>query len=146
MIDSERRPVGYNAKIGLTVILNKLDEIEEIISGLVDAGANEITSIEFHTSKLKELRIETRRLATQAAREKAETYAAAANVSLGGVVHIQDVNPKLLQQMWVSQFHVGGTRPPVQREMVDREPEEPALDPGAIEVGAAVLVAYRIVG
>jgi len=30
-------------------------------------------------------------------------------------------------------------------EMIDREPEGGSLDPGAIEVGAAVLVAYRIV-
>jgi uncharacterized protein YggE len=142
LVDNERRAVGYLAKIGITVILSELDRIEEIVSGLVDVGANEITAMEFQTSKLKELRAHARELATHAAREKAETYAAAGKVSLGEVLHIQDVNPKVLEQVWHSQF-TGG---PIQHEMADIEPEHGLLDPSAIEVGAAVLVAYRIAG
>jgi uncharacterized protein YggE len=138
--NNERRPVGYVAKIGITVILSQLDQVEIIVSGLVDAGANQITSMEFHTSKLKELRTQARQLATDAAREKAATYAAAGKVSLGEIIHIQDVNPRILQQVWHSQI----ARGPVRHEIVDSEPEQPSLDPSAIEVGAAVLVAYRI--
>jgi uncharacterized protein len=140
--NNEKRPVGYRAKIGITVILNQLDQIEKTISGLVEAGANEITSMEFHTTKLKELRAQARQLATDAAREKAKTYAAAGKVNLGQILHIQDVNPRVLDQMWHSQVGRG----PVLHEVVDSEPDQHTLDPSAIEVGAAVLVAYRIAG
>jgi uncharacterized protein YggE len=83
-----------------------------------------------------------RELATNAAREKAETYAAAGKVSLGEVLHIQDVNPKVLEQVWHSQFAARGES--VRHDLVDSAPEGNSLDPSAIEVGAAVLVAYGI--
>jgi uncharacterized protein YggE len=138
--NNERRPVGYVAKLGLTVILSELDHTEEIVSGLVDAGANEINAIEFHTVRLKELRANARKLAMQAAREKAEIYAAAGHVTVGEILHIQDVNPNLLKQ----ELHAGAARGTAQHELADDEPEQGSLDPSAIQVGAAVVVAYRI--
>lgn len=141
--NNEKRPIGYVARIGLTVILDQLDHTEEIVSGLVDAGANEITAIEFNTAKLKELRARARDLAMHAAREKAEIYAAAGKISLGEIIHIQDVNPNSLRQ----EFHTGAARGgAVQQESADNEPEQNSLDPSAIQVGAAVVVAYRIAG
>lgn len=140
-LNNERRPIGYVARIGITVILSQLDQIEEVVSGLVGAGANEITSIEFHTSKLKDLRVQARELATLAAREKAETYAAASKVSVGEILHIEDVNPNVLQQVFHSHVVARG---PVQHDLVDAEFDQDHLDPSTIEVGAAVIVAYRI--
>ena len=51
--NNERRSIGYLAWIGLTVVISELDQIERVLSGLVDAGANEITATEFHTVKLR---------------------------------------------------------------------------------------------
>jgi uncharacterized protein len=140
LFNSERQPIGYMARIGLTVVLNELEKIEQIVSGLVDAGANEITAIEFQTAKLKELRARARELAVHAAREKAEIYAIAAKAKVGEVLHIQDVNPNVLRQ----ETHVAGPRGRVQQEPADSEPEQDTLDPSAIQVGGAVMVAYRI--
>lgn len=139
-VNSERRPIGYVARIGLTLVLSELDRIETVLSGLVEAGANEITSTEFHTVKLKDLRARARELAVNAARQKAEVYATAAKVSLGDVLHIEDVNPNVLRQ----EFHVAGARRSVQQDIIDSEPEQDTLDPSAIQVGAAVMVAYQI--
>lgn len=140
---SEKQPIGYLARIGLTVVLSELDQMEYVVSGLVDAGVNEITSTEFHTTKLKELRAQARELAVRAAREKAEIYASACSVSIGEVLHIQDVNPNVLRQ----EFHIAGARGgPVQQSIIDNEPGQNSLDPGAIQVGAAVVIAYRITG
>ena len=141
--NNERRPIGYLARIGLTVILSQLDHTEEIVSGLVDAGADEITAIEFHTVHHKELRARARELAMNAARQKAEIYAAAGRVSVGEILHIQDVDPNILRR---GEFHAGAARGPVQNDLIDSEPEQDLLDPSAIEVGAAVPVAYRIAG
>ena len=91
--------------------------------------------------KLKELRARARELAVNAAREKAEIYAAAAKVMVGEVLHIQDMNPNTLRQ----EFHRTPARGAVQQEPADGEPEEDSLDPSAIQVGAAVVVAFAIV-
>jgi len=138
LVNNERRPIGYTARIGLTVVVSQLDQIERVLSGLVDAGADEITATEFHTVKLKELRARACELAVNAAREKAGIYAAAAKVAVGDVLHIQDINPNVLRQ----EFHA--VRGVAQQELVDDEPEQDSLDPSAIQVGAAVMVAYRI--
>jgi uncharacterized protein YggE len=148
-IDQERQLVGYRAKIGLTVILNQLELIEEVVSGLVEAGVDEISFIEFSTSQLKALRTEARQLAMHAAREKAEVYAAAAHVALGSLLHIQDVNPMVLQthtgRSRQNTFHAGGRRhEAAPHEGADHEAGPQVLDPEAIEVGAAVLAAFRI--
>ncbi len=135
-ISGEQKFIGYKAKIGITVVLRDLDRVEEIMMGLVDAGVNEISSTTFQTSKLKELRAQVRKMAVEAAREKAALYAAASNVTLGRVIHIEDVNPQVLQGR--GEGHV--RREPV----VDDEAEIRTLDPGAIEVGAAVLIGFAL--
>jgi uncharacterized protein YggE len=132
----EQRFVGYKAKIGITVVLRDLDRVEAVMMGLVDAGVNEISSTTFQTSRLKELRAQVRKMAVEAAREKATLYAAASNVTLGRIIHIEDVNPQVLQ---------GRGEGHVQREpVVDDEAETRTLDPGAIEVGAAVLIGFSL--
>ena len=141
-LNSERRPIGYLARIGLTVVLKELDQIESVVSGLVDAGANEITSTEFHTVRLKELRARARELAMHAAREKAEVYATAGKLTIGEILHIQDVDPNVLRQ----EFHVAAGRSQIQQDLLDSQPDQDSLDPSAIQVGAAVVVAYRIAG
>ena len=118
------------------MILRSLDRTEDIVSGLVDSGADEIRSIEFQTSDLKEIRSKARRLAIAAAQEKARIYADAAGVSIGHVLHIQDVNPQVL---------LGRGEGHVRREpVVDNDSDQQTLDPGAIEVGAAVMMAFSL--
>jgi hypothetical protein len=149
VVNQERKMVGYRAKIALTVIFTQLDLIEEVVSGLVEAGVDEVSFIEFSTSQLKELRTQARQLAMDAAREKAENYAAAAKVALGNLLHIQDVNPMVLQRhtgrLRQNTFHISGLQHEAGRhEGVDHEAGPQSLDPEAIEVGAAVLAAFRI--
>jgi uncharacterized protein YggE len=139
----EHRFLGYKATIGFTIEVATLDRLEEIVTGVIEAGANEIASIQFHASNLKELRMQARRLAVQAAREKATVYAEAAGVVLGNVIHIQDVDPQAVQARYRSQFHVGGLGELPQHPM-DHDAGKQSLDPKAIEVAAAVLVAFSL--
>jgi uncharacterized protein YggE len=76
----EQRFVGYAARIGFSVVLRNTDQVEETVTGLIGAGANELTSVTFQTSRLREVRADARRRAVAAAREKAELYCAAAFV------------------------------------------------------------------
>jgi uncharacterized protein len=147
--NGEFRQLGYKVRVGFRVRVTALDRLEEIITGLIEAGANEIASIEFQTSELKEIRAKARRLAMEAAREKALIYCQAGNVALGSILHIQDVNPQTLQRVpHLSQisprFHGPGLGEVSIADALDSEPEKHSLDPGAIEVGAAVVVAYAL--
>jgi uncharacterized protein len=140
LIDHQRQSVGYAARIGLKIILDQLDRTEEILSGLIRTGADEITSSEFHTSRLKELRAQARRLAMESAREKAGIYASVESLQAGEILEIEDVNPNVLQR----EFHVGGPAQ-IQRDLIDRVAEQDSLDPTAIQVGAAVMVTFELI-
>jgi uncharacterized protein len=122
--------IGYTAKVGFHVLLRQLDKMEEVLSGIVDAGVNEINSVEFQTTRLKEIRAEARRQALIAAREKAENYCNAAGVFLGKVIHIEDVNPDDLRS---KDGHARGG--PIETQ---------AFQPGNITIHAAVIAAYKI--
>lgn len=135
-VGGKRTFLGYVARIGFIVVVRDLERTEEVVSGLVDAGAAEVQSMEFQASGLREIRARARRLAIAAAREKAQIYADAAGVSVGSLLHIQDVNPQVLQ---------GRGESHVQREpVIDNDTDRQTLDPGAIAVGAAVMVAFSL--
>ena len=109
--------------------------MEEVLAGSVDACVNEITSVDFQTTRLKEIRADARKRAVEAAREKAENYCAAAGVCLGRIIHIEDVNPDTLQS---GEGHG-------MREITPEEDGEiQAFDPGSITVRAAVRLAFEI--
>jgi uncharacterized protein YggE len=133
----ENKFVGYQGKIEFNVVLRELDKVDAVLSGMIAAGANTLTSVTFQTTRLKELRADARRRAVAAAREKAELYCRAAGVAVGAVVAIEDVNPETLTGR--SEGHVYREARPV-----DDAGEPGAIDPGATTVGAAVNVVYRI--
>lgn len=133
----EQRFIGYLARVAFHVIMGDLERVEEILIGVVDAGANEIHSTGFHTSRLKEIRAEARRRAMSAAREKAEIYCDAAGVTLGSVVHIEDVNPDLLRLRGMHESRE-------QDSHADDEGPIRAFDPGSITVEGAVMVAFAL--
>lgn len=136
-VNGERTFIGYKARLEYRIILRQVDRLEELLTGLIGAGANELTSVEFETTRLKELRADARRRAIVAAREKAELYCQAAGVSTGAVVAIEDVNPDLVS----GRFEGHVFREPL---AADDAADFGALDPAAITVRAAVQVVYRI--
>jgi hypothetical protein len=133
--NGEQKFIGYTASIAFHVLLRQLDRMEEVLTGIVDAGVNEITSVDFQTTQLKEVRAEARRRAVAAAQEKAENYCNAAQVKLGKVIHIEDVNPDTLHGR---EGHVSYEIQP------DDSGEIKVFDPGSITVGAAVIIAFKI--
>jgi uncharacterized protein len=136
--NGQQRFVGYKAHIGFSVILRDMDKVDVVLAELIAAGAHELTSVTFQTTRLKELRADARRRAVLAAREKALLYCTAAGVGLGDVLAIEDVNPDTL---------VGRSEGHTYREadVPDDVGEPSAIDPGAISIAAAVNVLYQIV-
>jgi uncharacterized protein YggE len=132
----ENRFMGYLGKMEIRVLLRDLNRLEELLSGAVEAGANELNSIQFQTSRLKEIRAEARQRAVAAAREKAEIYCEAAGVALGNVLHIEDVNPNVLRGS-------GEGHTVTESQPVD-DGSSRAFEPGSIVVGAAVMIAFDL--
>jgi uncharacterized protein YggE len=129
--------VGYQARASFVVHLRDLDRLEQVLVGVVEAGADVIDAVDLRTSRLAELRAQARTKAVQAARKKAEGFAAAAAISIGHVVHIEDVNPDDLR---ARRGHGADL------DLTDDEAasDAQAYDPGAIEIAAAVMVAFHI--
>lgn len=129
---SEKQFVGYEASISFQALLRDLERTEDVVSGIVDAGATTISHTWFQTSRLKELRAQARRDAVAAARAKAELYAQETGVKLGRVLHIEDVNPESLRVGMHSGADIS----------MDAEVEPSAFDPASISVTAAVVIAF----
>ena len=135
-INGRHQKTGYSAKVSFNVLLSDLGRIEELLVGVVDAGANHIDAVVFQTKKLKEFRADARRRAVAAGREKAENYCRAAGVMLGEVVSLEDVNPDSVR---------GSGEGHTSREVsADDAGAEQAFTPGSIVVGAAVYLTYSI--
>lgn len=136
-LKGERRFIGYTAKISFNVIVRELERLDDLLTGLISIGANELTSVTYQTTRLKALRADARRRAVAAARDKAELYCQAAGVSVGRVITLEDENPESL-----SGRHEGHTyREPAP---ADDSGSEGAIDPASITIAAAVNVTYRI--
>lgn len=125
---------GYRTTVQFQVTLSDLNRLEDILTGVVDAGANKIHSVSYQTTRLKEIRAEARTQAILAAREKAEIYCKAAGVGLGEVIHIEDVNPDQLQ---------GSERHARFAAAAGEQAEAQAFDPTSIVISGAVLVAFK---
>ncbi len=132
----EQRFVGYLARIGFQISLRDLTQLERTLSGAVAAGANEVVSVDFQTTELQAHRAEARKRAVRAAREKALVYAEAAGITLGPVIHLEDMNPDVLTG--VRSGHAERSMPTEDGAL------NSAVNPGDITVGAAVVVVYAI--
>ena len=137
---NRREFAGYRSYVSFRVLITRLDELETTVSAAVEAGANEVQTVNYQASGLLELRAQARGNAIRAARAKAEIYCQAAEVRLGNVIHIEDVNPDYLRMPVVSQMGVGREIP---------EPDDSAapgmLESGSLIVNAAVTVGFTLI-
>ena len=125
--------LGYTASVRFKVMIEGLDQFEEIVSGMIQAGAN-AASVEFRTSKLKDLRMQARRLAIESAKEKATLYSEVAGVTLARIIHVQEI---------MNADRLGMSQIRSQYLLVD-EGGKQTLDPGAIEVTAGVFLSFSL--
>ncbi len=135
--NGESHFMGYLASVTFNVLVQNLDQIEDILVGVIDAGVNHVASVDLQTTQLKEVRADARRRAVKAAQEKAENYCVTAGVKLGSVIHIEDVSPDRVNER-SGHVHISQEATPDDDETVR------AIDPGSIIVSAAVLLAYQI--
>jgi uncharacterized protein YggE len=81
---------GYDVQKTIVVTMSDLSKFEELLSGVLDAGANYLHNVQFQTTELRKYKDQARALAVQAAKEKATALAAALGQELGEPVTITE--------------------------------------------------------
>jgi len=132
--NQDRKMIGFRASVTFHAIVRDFAIVEAVLVAVVDAGADRVYSVHHKTSKLRELRKAARARAVEAARAKAEQYAAAAGCKIGAPVHIEDVNPDELAR----RSHL----PDV--DLSAEDADDGAHNPGSISVAGAVLACFAI--
>jgi uncharacterized protein YggE len=138
---------GYNVRKTIVVTLSDLSKFEDLLSGVLEAGANYVHSVEFRTTELRKYRDQARALAIQAAQEKATALARELDQELGEPVTITEE-----QSFWRSWYGYGwGSRwgesmsQNVVVETGSSTLEEGAtVAPGQITVNARVSVTFAL--
>jgi uncharacterized protein len=132
------KPVAkFTARINLTLLVKESTVIESVIVGVLEAGANQLVSIEYATSRFKETRNQVRLMALSAAREKALLLAEGAGVALGPI-------RRLSESFFDPNRQSGGHGGHVPLVPIDSEDQAGAVSPGSIAVGATINVAYEL--
>ena len=80
----------YRATQTLLIVVKDVGKYDELLTGLLKSGINTINSVEFATSELRKYRDEARRLAVQAAKEKAALYSKELGVRLGAIKNFSE--------------------------------------------------------
>ena len=81
---------GYQVSNSVTVVVRDLEELGIILDRSVTVGANTVNGVSFSVADPSELLDEARKLAFDNARDKAELYADAADVTLGDLEQISE--------------------------------------------------------
>ena len=82
---------GYTVHRGLTITLKDLKRFDELITRLLEAGADYIQNVQFKTTQMRKYKDEARALAIKAAREKAEALAKELGQAVGRANNIQEI-------------------------------------------------------
>jgi len=134
--NSKHVPVGFRALVSFRVITDQLEQVETLLIGVIDAGADQIAGVSFMSRRARELRDEARRGAVDSARRKAALYAGAAHARVGRVLAIEDQNPNHIREGEYGS-HV--------TQSDDSSDDLGAYDPGSLLISAAVVATFELV-
>lgn len=137
--------VGYFVRKTIALTLKDTARFEELLTEVLNAGANYIYNAEFQTTELRKYRDQARSLALQAAREKGEAMAAELGESIGRPLNIQENTGG-----WFSSYRWGGSgfsnisQNVVQESSGASAEIEGSFAPGQIVVNAIVTVTFEL--
>ncbi len=87
------QPIGYTASRQFQITIVDLEKFETLYEGLLKNGVNDVSSLEFISTELRQHRDEARLQAVRAAREKAVAMAEELGASVVGVKSIVEAGP-----------------------------------------------------
>ena len=143
----QRDFVGYFVRQTIEITLKDVSQFENLLTDVLDAGANYVHGIQFRTTELRKHKDEARALAIKAAREKAVALAQELDQKVGKPYAIRED-----QEGWGSGYNswwgnaggFGMTQNVVQNAGNAGMEMDGALAPGQIGVTARVTVSFEL--
>ena len=126
---------GYRVEHSVSVTVRKLDDSGTLLSGVVENGANTVSSFNFEVDDPTALQDEARIAAIADAKEKAKAIAKAAGFRLGKMVSIYTVNP---DPYYYGGYGMGG------EDSMRSTYAAPQLEPGSQKIVVNVDISYEI--
>lgn len=134
--DYEKKKYSYQASQSMTITLKDVLKYDELNMGLVDNGINNITNVEFKSSKIETYKSEARKAAILDAKHKAEDFVSVLGQKVGKAILITDSS----QVYFPQPMYKGAMAMAADSNEAPRE----TLAVGEIEVMANVSVTFAL--
>jgi uncharacterized protein YggE len=141
--------LGYFVQRNVVVELRDVSRFEELLSSVLEAGANYVHGIDFRTSELRKHRDRARSLAIKAASEKATALASDLGQTVGQPLDINEAS-NWWQSSYSSSWGSGSYSNVAQNAQVQMSSpgsaadSDSALEPGKIRINARVQVTFEL--
>jgi len=139
---------GYFVRRTLALTLADISKFDDLLTEVIEDGANYVHGIEFRTTDLRKHRDRARSLAINAAREKAEALSSELGRQIGEPQSIQENHSGWWSwygsSWWGSHWSGGGTQNVVQSIDIDSALVQGSMAPGLITVSAQVSVSFNL--
>ena len=130
-----RRLTGFTAHQTLSITVRDLAKLDSLLESLIQAGGNQISSLEYETSDMRKYRDQARDLAVKAAREKAESLASSLGQGIGKAFSIEEVPESAFQSSATANYST-------QVNLMPRK--SPSTAPGQNTISATVVVSFEL--
>lgn len=125
--------IGYIVHNSITVKLQDLTKLENLVIGALQAGANRIDGIEFQTTELQKHRDDARDLAIAAAQRKAQLMAKKLNHKVGWPLEVEESTRQTWAPLGAQTVSEAGGAP---------DTSVGTIAPGQITITAKVLIKF----
>jgi uncharacterized protein len=131
--------IGYKATNGVTVKVRDLSQVGDLIQGMVSAGVNDFTGVQFELQNPEQIRQMALQAAISDAQAGAQTSATALGVGLGGVLNMTTQSQSAGPVPYAPP-------PPSPAALREGGAAPPPIQPGPLSATANVTVTYAILG
>ena len=132
--DYDKKKYNYQASQTISILLKDVTKYDALMMGLVDNGINNISNVEFKSSKIEDYKSDARKLAMKDAKHKAEDYVSVLNQKIGKALLINDNSQSYYPQPMFKGVMMGA--------MADESAPRETLAVGEIEVITNVTVSF----
>jgi uncharacterized protein len=88
--NQQPKVVGYDVSNNVTVVVRKVEDLGSLLDSLISAGSNQINGVTFQVADPGAAEDKAREAAVKDATRKANLYAAAATVSIGNIISLNE--------------------------------------------------------
>ncbi len=136
----------FRVEKSIVIILKKVSEFENLLTDILEAGANYVNNIQFRTGRLKIYQDKARSMAVTVAREKAQTLAGQLGQKIGLPYLIREEPSE-----WYSWYNVASPRAgrsmlynTMQTDVSSAPESENTIALGQIQVSARMTVTFEL--